>query len=96
MDRSTLIETLKNYKDKHQKEYSIARLGFFGSAARGEETDKSDIDIVIEQLNPDLFLLGNIKLDLEQLLKRRVDVVRLRKEMNSYLRKRIDQEAIYV
>jgi predicted nucleotidyltransferase len=40
-------------------------------------------------------LIG-IKQDLEDLLKRSVDIVRYRETMNDFLKQRIEQEAIYV
>ena len=58
--------------------------------------ERSDIDIVIEQKEPDLFLLGTIKMDLENEFDRKVDIIRIRKRMNAFLRNRIEQEAIYV
>ncbi|MCD6295803.1 MAG: hypothetical protein J7M30_01460 [Deltaproteobacteria bacterium] len=50
----------------------------------------------MEQKTPDMFLLGSIKSDLEEKLGIKVDIIRLRKEMNAFLKKRIEQEAIYV
>ncbi|MCB8964813.1 MAG: nucleotidyltransferase family protein [Bacteroidales bacterium] len=35
-------------KDRFQKEYHLKRIGIFGSFARGEQTEKSDIDILVE------------------------------------------------
>ncbi len=53
----------------------LAMLGVFGSAARGEETPESDIDIVVRFKNPvsliDLIRLGD---DLEKTLGRPVDL----------------------
>ena len=45
---------------------------------------------------PDLFILGCIKTELEEQFGKKVDIVRFRTGMNSFLKKRIEQEAIYV
>ncbi len=74
----------------------ITRIGIFGSLARGEATDASDVDVVVELERPDLLLLVGIKQELEELLQRPVDVVRYREHMNPLLKKRIDREAVYV
>jgi hypothetical protein len=56
----------------------------------------SDIDIVIETLEPDLFKIIHIKEELEEIFHRSVDIVRKREKMNPYLKKRIEKDAIYV
>lgn len=96
MNRSEILKKLEAYKTRHQKEYRFQKIGLFGSVARGAAGEKSDIDILIEQTEPDLFLLGTIKTDLEIELGAQVDIIRIRKGMNKFLAKRIAQEAIYV
>lgn len=75
--------------------YGLVRLGIFGSAARDQMTDTSDIDVIVE-MPPDLFQLIGLKQELEELLDRPVDIVRYREQMNRFLKERIDREAIYV
>ncbi|MBN1351631.1 nucleotidyltransferase family protein [candidate division KSB1 bacterium] len=87
---------LKKYKSENAEKYGIHNLGIFGSFARGEATEESDVDIVIETAEPDLFKLVHIKDELEELLHVTVDIVRNRSKMNPYLKKRISKDAIYV
>ena len=47
MDQQLILERLQEYKSAENK-YPIARLGLFGSFARGENIENSDIDILIE------------------------------------------------
>ena len=96
MKVSEILQILRNYKVQSANRYGISRLGIFGSYARGNPTQKSDIDIVIELQSPDLFKMVHIKEDLEELLGVQVDIVRSRKKMNPYLKKRIEKEALYV
>ncbi len=95
MDRTRLMAFLAEYKKNHQAEYGIKRLGLFGSTARGSETDQSDIDIVVELAKQDLFLIIGIKQELEEKLGSKVDIVSYREMMNPFLKRRIDQEAVY-
>ncbi len=44
----SILEVLRRYKPEPQRKYPVSRPGVFGSYARGEATDKSDIDIVVE------------------------------------------------
>ena len=96
MERSELILILKQYKKNYQEKYRFNKIGIFGSAARDAAGAESDIDIVIEQREPDLFLLGSIKTDLEIQLNSKIDIVRIREGMNAFLKDRIEREAIYV
>ena len=96
MNRTTeIIEVIRQFKEDNQKKYSIITIGIFGSASRDSFNDKSDIDIVVELGNPDLFNLIGIKQDLEERFQCPVDVVRYREKMNGFLKRRIDQEAVY-
>jgi len=96
MNRTTdIIDVIRQFKEDNQKKYSIIAIGIFGSASRDSFNDKSDIDVVVELGNPDLFNLIGIKQDLEERFQCPVDVVRYREKMNGFLKRRIDQEAVY-
>jgi predicted nucleotidyltransferase len=95
MEQIDIIQTLRQFKDENQKKYSILSIGIFGSSARGSLKDQSDIDVVVELGNPDLFNLIGIKQELEERFRCSVDVVRYRDKMNGFLKHRIDQEAVY-
>ena len=77
-------------------QYGIARVGIFGSVARGEQTEDSDVDICIDLTSPTLFKLVHIKEELQELFGCSVDIVRMRQEMDSLLRRNIMEEGIYV
>ena len=96
MDRLEILKKLKQFKKERQLEYRFRKIGIFGSVARGMASESSDIDILIEHIEPDLFLLGAIKTDLEDEFGMPVDIIRIRKGMNAFLRNRIEQEAVYV
>ena len=94
--KEDILLSLRRFKESSGKKYSIIRLGLFGSAARGDMHLLSDIDVVVELQNQDLFNIIGIKQDLEEQLHTSVDVVSYRKKMNGFLRQKIEQEAIYV
>lgn len=96
MSRKEIIKYLKKFREENKDKYHIERLGVFGSVARNMADDNSDIDIVVVLAKQDLFEIIGIKQDLEENLKFPVDVVSYREKMNSFLKKRIDTEAIYV
>jgi predicted nucleotidyltransferase len=96
MDRKEVLNALARFRDRRQTEFGISRIGVFGSAARQEMTEASDVDVVVELDHPDLLILVGIKQELEELLHQPVDIVRYRERMNAYLKRRIEQEAVYV
>ncbi len=96
MDRSKVLELIKKNKMELITKFGVSRIGLFGSYAREDQTEKSDIDIVIEMKNPDLFLLVAVKNYLQELLNSEVDIVRYRERMNEGLKRRINRDAIYV
>lgn len=96
MKRDDIVWVLRRYKESNRRKYGIRKMGFFGSAARGAIFPDSDLDVVVELEKQDLFHLIGIKQDLEAAFSQKVDIVSYRERMNDFLKKRIDQEAIYV
>jgi predicted nucleotidyltransferase len=96
MDKDEVVFSLKKFKELNKEKYSIVKIGLFGSVVRNEIMETSDIDIVVELSEPDLFKLIGIKQDLEDQFRRSVDIIRYRNTMNRFLKKRIDEEAVYV
>ena len=93
--QSTYIDTLRRFKQEFGTEYGITQIGFFGSVARGEETDESDVDVVVEA--PALGLNAvSLWQELEKAFGKPVDLVRKTKYMRENFRNRIEKEAIYV
>jgi len=91
-----IIGFLKSHKQDMQERYGVIRIGLFGSYARGESIADSDIDIAVELEKPDLFYLIGIKQTIEDEFGGKVDVVRMRDNMNSLLKSRIQKDIIYV
>ncbi len=94
--KAEILHLLALYKPTAESKYGLTRLGIFGSVARGEQTEDSDIDICYEGRVPSLLTLDLIQSDLEQMFGCRVDMVRMRDGMNSLLKQRIQKEGVYV
>ena len=93
MRRDAALKLLQEHKQELEERYGVTRLGVFGSVARDEAADKSEVDVVAP-MAPDLF--GRVSLELETILGARVDLVRYWRRMNYYLKRRINREACYV
>ena len=91
-----IINTLGQYKPLAASRYGIVGLGLFGSAARNEQTEDSDVDVFFQGKALSLLTLDALQSELEELLGCKVDVVRMRDNMNPFLRSRIEKEGRYV
>lgn len=91
-----VLGVLKKRKSEFEAAYGVTAIGIFGSLARGEATPDSDVDVVVKMAKPDLFYMVHIKEELEDDYRKKVDIVHYREKMNAFLKKRIDQEAVYV
>ncbi len=77
------------------KKYDLKRAGVFGSVVRGELGEDSDVDILVEIERDDMSLLDfvGIKLELEEVLGRKVDLVEYA-TIKPLLKERILEEEI--
>lgn len=59
-------------------EYSLKRVDLFGSLANNKWTEQSDIDLLVEfnKTKVSLLLLSSLKLRLEEIFGKKVDIVR--------------------
>ncbi len=76
--------------------YQITEIGIFGSYARGEETEASDIDILVDyQTAPTFIMLVELRDYLSQLFGLKVDIV-TKNGLKPRMRDRVLSEAIYI
>jgi predicted nucleotidyltransferase len=90
------IKKLVDFKSKFAQKYGITKLGIFGSVARKENTENSDIDIVVEVQEPSLLLMYELKEALKQIFDCEVNLVRFRDSLRPLFKTNIQKDAIYV
>lgn len=89
-------EILKQEKSYLSKKYGVTSIGLFGSYVRNEQSDKSDIDILIELNKPiSLFGLLNAEFYLEDRLGKKVDLV-LKRSLKKHIGEYILNEVQYI
>lgn len=76
MDKQQALALLSQRRDEIAKKFAVKHLALFGSTARGEAREDSDVDVLVEFEGPATFdgYMG-LKLYLEELLGRKVDLV---------------------
>lgn len=94
MKREAILQILRQIKPELEEKFRVSRIGLFGSCARDEATEKSDVDVVVV-MPPDGFEMVHLRERLEEAFHLPVDLVRYRPKMNGFLKSRIDEEAVY-
>jgi predicted nucleotidyltransferase len=90
------IRLLQDFKRHRAAEYGMTRMGIFGSVARGEQKEGSDVDVYYESDTISLFRMGGLLNDLEGLLGVPVDLVHQHKHLHPTFIQRIKKDIIYV
>ena len=96
MKKETLLEILQANRAQI-KSFGISLLGIFGSFARNEQTNTSDIDVIVEfEKGKKSYkkFIGLVNY-LEDLLKRKVDVLTFQ-SISPILKEEIEKEVTYV
>jgi len=96
LNKDEVLSYLGEFKKENRSKYHIVKLGLFGSFTRDNANEASDIDIAVELEKPKIFDMIGIKQDLEEAFACSVDIVRIRDNMNKFLKNRIEKEGIFV
>ena len=77
--KARTIEEIKQILNQHKKEieerFKVKSIAIFGSYARGEQRENSDIDILVEFKEPVGFLFFHFADFLEEILGIKVDLI---------------------
>jgi len=68
-------KTINRHQRELEEKYKVKKIGIFGSYARGEQSEGSDIDILVEFKEPVGFLFVHLADFLEEILEADVDLV---------------------
>jgi uncharacterized protein len=75
MDRQAILDRLRAEAPALRAKYRLESLAVFGSMARGDDHEGSDVDVLVTFVgDPDFNRFMGLKLDLEDLLQRPVDL----------------------
>jgi predicted nucleotidyltransferase len=94
-NKDEYLNKLRQFKQQYSSEYGIERIGIFGSVARGEQTESSDIDIYYEGKSLGLKSLVEFPMLLETFLGAHVDVVRKHDNLRPSFVNRIMNDIVY-
>jgi predicted nucleotidyltransferase len=76
IDKEEILKILKTVKTQLKNQYKVKELGLFGSYAKDEQEEASDIDLLVEfEENADLLDFVGVSIFLEENLSHKVDLV---------------------
>lgn len=91
-----LRQLLSLQKQSLCENYQITEIGIFGSYARGEQTELSDVDILVDyKTAPTFIMLVELRDYLSQLFGLKVDIV-TKNGLKPRIRDRVLSDAIYI
>ena len=93
--REEYIALITSHAEELQNTFGITSLRLFGSVARNQHHDGSDVDVYVE-MPPKFFLIVRLKAYLEALLGCPVDIIRKHQHLNPFLLKEIERDGIEV
>jgi predicted nucleotidyltransferase len=94
--RQQIISSLKKLKREVARDYSVQKIGVFSSVARSENTEESDIDLLVEFSRPVGFVtFMRLEHFLSEQLGGHVDLVTA-DSLKPVIRQDIPAEVIYV
>ncbi len=92
--KENIISFLKANKQTIQEKYDVNKIALFGSFARNEATQNSDIDILVD-MKPSFDNFFDLKYFLEDAFKTKVDLGK-EKNLRLLVKEQIKDELIYV
>ena len=96
MNRTEVLDILRTHKPTLAERFGVTELALFGSFARDEATDGSDVDILVRYDGPATSRsYFGVQFYIEDLLGRRVDLV-THKALRSEFRPYVEREAVNV
>jgi len=99
LTRDKAIQLLRENQDYLRDEFGVSRIGLFGSVARDQSNDLSDVDVVVELNRPIGFRFMDLADYLEDLLGRKVDLLTsagIRAIRSRHVSENISEGVVYV
>ena len=94
MTKNEILTYLTDHKKEFKVKYGVTKIGLFGSYARDDADENSDIDIIVE-MEPKFKNFFALKRTIEDTLNKSVDLG-LIESLRLLVKKEIERDVIYV
>lgn len=93
--KQTILNYLAAHIQEFQTKYGVKKIGLFGSYARDEATEESDIDLYVHLEKNTFDSLSGLWVHIENDLRTKVDLIASHARMRPGLKSTIENEVIY-
>jgi predicted nucleotidyltransferase len=91
-----IINLLSQQKNILEKDYYIKKIGIFGSYSRGEQTENSDLDILVDLIEPvNLLKLIKVENHIQEITGLKVDLLP-RIDIREEIKENILKEVVFI
>lgn len=94
-DKQAILSYLKSHIQEFNAKYGVEKIGLFGSYARDEATDDSDIDLYVHTTKKTLSAVAGLWNQIERDLNKKVDLVTAHNRMRPGFKHTIESEVVY-
>ena len=95
MTKDEVLSELSKNKSYIEKKFEVDKIGLFGSYAKGQQTEDSDIDIYVEFKHKTFDNLAGLWNFLEELYHKKIDLFHKHKNNNQVIISNIQKDVIY-
>jgi len=95
MTKDEILNELSNNKSYIEQNFEVEKIGLFGSYAKGNQTEDSDIDIYVEFRHKTFDNLAGLWNYLEELYHKKIDIFHKHKNNNKVIIANIKKDVIY-
>jgi len=95
MNKIDILNKLSDNKTYIEKEFEVKKIGLFGSYAKDEQTQDSDIDIYVEFRHKTFDNIAGLWNYLEELYHKKIDLFHKHKNNNKVILSNIQKDVIY-
>ena len=94
LTKEQILEKFNKDAEFFRREYSVCKLGLFGSFVRGEANEQSDLDVLVEFTEPTFDHYMDLKFYLEKEFQKEVDLVTVA-ALKPLIKPYIEGEVVY-
>ena len=95
LSKDDIIQFLRTDKAFLKENFGVVNIGLFGSYAKDQQTQESDIDFLVEFIEPRFDWLAGLQVYMENKFNAKIEIIRKRKLNNSRFFDRVEKEVIY-
>ena len=89
-----VFNVLQKHKNEIINKYNVKRIGIFGSYAKGQQKEESDIDVLVEFEKPTFDNFIELSFFLEELFYKKVDLL-TPKSLSPYMQPTVEKEVVW-